>query len=133
MKNTQWPGIKKDSSKICVLLSIICILRCILLSHLRKITLVSTFTIYWIPPHLGSNQRILAFNCLKVCFIFIFKRFYWSIVDLQLCVTFRCPTKWIYYIHIYIYIHTHTHTHFFMIFCHIGYYRVLARVPCAVQ
>ena len=30
------------------------------------------------------------------------KNFYWSIVDLQCCVSFRCSAKWISYIYIYV-------------------------------
>ena len=47
------------------------------------------------------------------------------------------------YIYIYIYIHTHTHTHthtyihtymfFFRFFSLIGYYKIMGRVPCAIQ
>ena len=38
------------------------------------------------------------------CFFFItfFKNFYWSIVDLQRCVSFRCTAKWICYTYTYI-------------------------------
>ena len=45
----------------------------------------------------------------------IFKtNFYWSIVDLQCCVSFRCSTSEsvsVTYIHIYICMFIHTHTH----------------------
>ena len=54
-----------------------------------------------------------------------FSKFYWSVVDLPCCISFRWPAKWIGYTHtpntdIYIY-------PFF--FSHIGYYRLWTRVP----
>ena len=62
--------------------------------------------------YLFSFKKIIKF--FNMFFIF-----YWSRVDLQSSVSFRCTEKWfgyIYvcvyiYIYIYIYIHTHTHTH----------------------
>ena len=54
------------------------------------------------------------------------KKMYWSIVDLQCCVSFRCKTKWISYTDTYI-------PSFFSIFSHIGHYRVLIWVPRAIQ
>ena len=47
-------------------------------------------------------------------------------VDLQCCVSFRCTAKWISYTCIYIPL-------FFRFFSHIGHYRVLSRVPCAIR
>ena len=45
----------------------------------------------------------------------IFKtNFYWSIVDLQCCVSFRCSTSEsvsVTYIYIYVYMYVYTHTH----------------------
>ena len=35
-----------------------------------------------------------------IYFILFFKNFYWSIVDLQCCVRFRCTAKWICYTYI---------------------------------
>ena len=46
--------------------------------------------------------------------------FYWSIVDLQYCVSFRCTAKQIYPL-------------FFRFFFNKGHQRVLSRVPCAIQ
>ena len=40
---------------------------------------------------------------------FIYFTLYWSIVDLQCCVSFRCSAKWFSYVYIYIYIYIHTH------------------------
>ena len=50
-----------------------------------------------------------------------FLYFYWSVVDLQCCVSFRCTAKWMSY----------TCIHLF--FSHIDHYRVLSGVPCAIQ
>ena len=54
--------------------------------------------------------------------------FYWCIVDLQCCVIFRCTRKWVSYS--YMYFH---YLFFFLFSSHIGHYRVLSRVPCAIQ
>ena len=102
------------------------------------------------------------FDCLKYariyirmwnCFVFFKINFYWSIVDLQCCVSFSCTAKWIIHIYIYthtriniyIYTYTHTHTHIYThmykyiyidththistlirFFSHTGHYRVLS-------
>ena len=47
----------------------------------------------------------------------------WSIVDLQCSVCFKCAAKLISY--------THNISTLFRVFSHIGYYRILNRVPCA--
>ena len=49
----------------------------------------------------------------------------WSIVDLQCSVNFRCTAKLISY--------THNTVTLFRLFSHIGYYRTLHRVPCAIK
>jgi len=48
----------------------------------------------------------------------------WSIVDLQCCVSFRCIAKML---QLYICLF------FLKFFPHLGYYRLLSRVPCAIQ
>ena len=45
---------------------------------------------------------------------FFFLLFYWHVVDLQCCVTFRCTAKWFSYIYIF----------FFRFFSHISYYKI---------
>ena len=60
-------------------------------------------------------------------FVF-FKNSCWSIVDLQCCVSFCRAAKWISYTYAYVaYIYS-----FSRVFSHIGHYRVLSRVPCAI-
>ena len=49
---------------------------------------------------------------------------YWSIVDLQYCVSFRCIAKML---QLYICLF------FLKFFSHLGYYGLLSRVPCAIQ
>ena len=49
----------------------------------------------------------------------------WSIVDIQCSVSFRCIAKLISY--------THNIVTLFRLFSHIGYYRILHRVPCAIK
>ena len=44
------------------------------------------------------REWLLKLKCLK-----FFKILYWSIVDLQCCVSFRCTAKWIMYAYTYIY------------------------------
>lgn len=54
-----------------------------------------------------------------------FKNLYWSIADLQCCVSFGCVMKWFTY--------TYTHSHFiFGFFSHNGHCRVLSGVHCAI-
>ena len=74
----------------------------------------------------------------RSCFwgsFFNFKNFiiylYWSIVDLQCCVSFWCTAKWFSYIYIYIYIYIYN---LFKIFLSIMvYHRILNIVLCARQ
>ena len=55
------------------------------------------------------------------------KNFYWSIDDLQCCVRFRCTAKWISYTY------THIYPLFLRVSPHVGPYRVVSRVPYAMQ
>ena len=59
-------------------------------------------------------------------FIIIVSNFYWNIGDLQCCVTF-CYIAIVDHTYIYIYLLS------FRFFSHVGHYRVLSRVPCAIQ
>ena len=52
--------------------------------------------------------------------------FFWIMVNLQCCVSFRCTVQWFSY--------THTHIcYFFKFFSIIAYYRILSRVPCIIH
>ena len=59
---------------------------------------------------------VFSSKSLKKIFIL-----YW---DLQCCISFRCTAKWFIYTYIYIF--------FFRFFSHLGYYRILSRVACAI-
>ena len=60
-------------------------------------------------------------------FIFLKKFiFYWSIVDLQCCISFR-SAKWFRYIYMHIYVF------FFRFFSHTCYYKILSIAPCTAQ
>ena len=55
----------------------------------------------------------------------LFLRFYWLIVDLQCCVSFKCTEG-----------DSVIHTHLFILFQVLfsyGYHKIVNRVPCAVQ
>ena len=60
-------------------------------------------------------------------FLSFYINFYWNIVDLQWCFSFRGTAKWIRYIYIWFYIYIKSP--FFRFFSHIGYYKILSRVP----
>ena len=60
-------------------------------------------------PDQGSNPRPLHWQADSQPLrhqgsprYYFFKNFYWSIVDLQCCIGFRCTAKWISYTYIYI-------------------------------
>ena len=54
--------------------------------------------------------------------------FYWTIVDLQYCVSFRCTAKCVSYAY------TYTYTYCLLRFSfHIGHFRVLSSIPCAIH
>ena len=61
----------------------------------------------------------------KLCDFFL-KNFYWCIVDLQCCVSFQCTAKRISCTF-------NIYPLFFRFLSHIKHYRVLSRVPCALQ
>ena len=72
------------------------------------------------------QARLLKSNWMGYLFSFIFNVIFilcWSIGDLQCCASFRGTAEWFSYIHLF----------FFRLFSHVGYYRLLSRVLCAVQ
>lgn len=71
------------------------------------------------PPDLVSHY--IAYLRRSLFLIFIL---YWRIADLW-CVSFRGTAKWLLYIYICLF--------FFSFFPQLGFYRVLRRVPCAIQ
>ena len=78
----------------------------------------------WMLPCVFSIKKYVFFS-ISIFFSFL-KNVYWSIVDLQCCITFCCRAKWISYTYLYIY-------SFIDNFSHVLHYRVLGRVPCSIQ
>ena len=78
----------------------------------------------WIYSH-SLVIYILYFNYLFMILAYfsLFNHFYWSIVNLQCCINFRCTVKWFHYTHIHIYV-------FLFRFFH---YKILNIVPCAIS
>ena len=66
-------------------------------------------------------KHALYFYFLSCFFCNLIFILYWSIINLQYCVSFRYIDKWFSYTYIYI---------FFKLFSHIGYCRILSRVLC---
>ena len=62
--------------------------------------------------------------CLSLAIASLSKTFYWSIVDLQYCISFRCTAKWFSYTYIYL-----STFFFFRFFDHKSH----SRFRCAVQ
>ena len=56
-------------------------------------------------------------------FFFLTLSLYWRIVDQQCYVSFKCTAKWFSY----------TYLFFFRFFSHLGYYRILSSILCAIQ
>ena len=61
-------------------------------------------------------QPSLSWSASPQLFLFYFI-FYWSIVNLQCCVSFKCTARW--------FIYTYIHAFFFRFFSIIGYYKIL--------
>ena len=88
-----------------------------LIFFLMQLILCCTFLC---RDHVYTNHRQ---SFLLSIFVLTFI-LYWSIVDLQCCVSFRCIAKML---QLYI-------CRFFLkFFSHLGYYGLLSRVPCAIQ
>ena len=101
---------------------------CGLLSHLQHTSTAKSrwacmikylVIITWWSLHIKSSWWYLLL-VFKYNFYFIL-----GVVVLQCCVSFLCTEKWICY--------THTHTFFFSIFSHIGYYRILSKIPIVFE
>ena len=67
-------------------------------------------------PHVGL---FFVFFCLLIFIL------YWSIVDVQRCVSLRCTAEWFSYAYIFMF--------FFKFFSYLGYYKILSIVSCAIQ
>ena len=64
----------------------------------------------------GSSSHFSSWDCLSSALnlTYLFLILYWSIVNLQCCVSFMCTAKWVHYAYLF----------FFRLFSHIDYYRV---------
>ena len=98
------------------------------MSHLQVVRLTHPPTIQSLMLNILTISAFPPFtgNVLQVFYIVFYLIFilYWGIIDLQCCVSFRYTAKWF------------SHTCMFIFsrfFSHICYYRILSRVPCAVQ
>ena len=70
----------------------------------------------------GRSLKGSIDSCSRCLSCFFFN---WSIVDLQCCISFSCTAKWFSYIFFF-------NIFFFRFFSHIGYYKILSIVPCAL-
>jgi len=105
---------------------------------------VSLYSHLYLPPVclngfvFPGNSKYMKLNSLygllclasftEWCFFFFLPFLYVSVEYswFTVCVSFRCTAAWSSY--------TYTHLHSFCrLFSHIGYHRILSRVPCAVQ
>ena len=59
-------------------------------------------------PLLMYHLHYSTMSTMQKLFYFLF---YWNIVDLQWCVSFRCTANWFTHTHTHTHIHTHTHTY----------------------
>ena len=82
-------------------------------------TYVCMYSIVYINESLCWTPELTQHCKLTI----IFKKFYWSVVDLYCCISFGCTAKWIN--------HTYTHTHSFLD-SHIGHYWRRAWQPTPV-
>ena len=75
----------------------------------------------------GTNALLIPFLCFIIIwgFLYFVFLFYWSVVGLQCCISFRCTAKGFRYMCIYTYI-----LRFFSIR---AYYEILTIVPCVMQ
>ena len=74
----------------------------------------SWFKYYQTGPGISSHSS--SWDCLSSALnlTYLFLILYWSIVNLQCCVSFMCTAKWVHYAYLF----------FFRLFSHIDYYRV---------
>ena len=107
----------------------------IYMSSLEKCLFKSFFTWFFPSASLGINWSITYVN-LRYTSWWFDTYLYCSRITIEGLVN----TSIILHTHIYmcvciyvcIYTHTHTHVFFFRFFSHIGNYRILSRVPCAM-
>ena len=76
--------------------------------------------------HRLSYTRSIKWKIIILWWLSFFK-FYWNIVDLQCCISFKCTAKQIGYICVYACVCIS------ILFSHKGYYKLLSRFPWATQ
>ena len=92
----------------------------------------------WDGYNQGLVKKSLSDDTAEL-FIYFLINFYYSIADLQCCVSLCCAAQWICFtctftytyvnIHIYIYMYIYIYPLFFRVCSHIGHYRVLSKLP----